>query len=301
MGKRVALSAGRAVGFVLLTLSLAATVLLFCVRHILLNESVYHAVPEAAGFVEGMTGFVLEDLGHECELYENGEQLYSHLKTAVSEEWIASLSRQYAEAVYEALMTGEALRPVTVDPAAYRQAIEAFAATLPETERPDTDAVAGMAQELADSTADVLQSGLVDRVLPSAHRYIYGNATVLRLSSLFGWSLGATALLIVLNTIWVGSDPRRRAYLTSGALFLGSALAAVPLWMLRRHGLAERLVLGEGPLKLYVSGVVNGLIDRMANAAGWTFVVCAVLLIAAVVWNVYPPGKRKTEKQESNG
>lgn len=300
MGKRIALSAGRAVGFVLLMGSLTAAVVLFCVRHVLLDESVYHTIPEADGFVEQMTDYVLQDLNHECDLYENGEQLYAHLTTAVSKEWIASLSRQYAESVYQSLMTGEALQSIIVDPATYRQAIDSFAATLPEDERPDAATVQDMSQTFADSTATVLQSGLVDKVLPTAHQYIYGNATVLRLSSLFGWSLEAVALLLALNLIWVNSDLRRRAYATAGSLFLGSTLVAVPLWMLQRHGIAERLVLGDGPLKLYVSGMINALVDRMAQASRWVLIVCAALLIASVVWNVWPTKKQK-ENQESNG
>ena len=301
MGKRVALSVWHVVGFVLLMLSLAVTVLLFCVRHILLDESVYHAIPDAPGFVEGMTNYVLTDLENECDIYQNSDALYAQLKTAVTADWVRSLSRQYAESVYDSLITGEKPAKIRVDPTVYRNAIDSFFETLPAEEQPeDEDTALGMAEELADSTSTVLQSGLVDKVLPPAHRYIYGNATVQRFSSLFGWAAAATVLLIALNVMWFGSDVRRRLYSTGGALFLGSALVFVPLWLVQRHGIAERLVLGNSPLKLYVSGVVNGLVDGMMSAALWMFVVCTVLLVTAVVVLVWPSRKVKGEKNDKD-
>ena len=289
MAKRLFLSVWHVLGFVLLMLSLAATVLLFCVRHVLLDESVYHAIPETPGFVEGMTEYVLEDLSNECDIYVNGDKLFDRVKTVVTREWVGSLSRHYAESVHDALMTGEQPQKIEVDAAAYRQAIDTFFATLPEEERPQDETTSlTMAEELADSTATVLQSGLVDKVLPSAYRYIYGNATVRRLSSLFGWAVAVTVLLVALNLMWFGSDMRRRSYATAGALFLGSAVVFLPLWLVQRHGIADRLVLGNSPLKLYVDGVLNGLIEGMTSAALWVFVTCAVVLLASVAAVVWP-------------
>lgn len=299
MAKRLFLSAWHVLGFVLLMLSLAATVLLFCVRHVLLDESVYHAIPETPGFVEGMTEYVLEDLSNECDIYANSDKLFDSVKTVVTREWVGSLSRHYAELVYDALMTGEQPKQIEVDPTAYRQAIDAFFATLPEEERPQDETTSlTMAEELADSTATVLQSGLVDKVLPSAHRYIYGNATVRRLSSLFGWAVVMTVLLTVLNLIWFGSDIRRRSYATAGALFLGSALVFIPLWLVQRHGIVDRLVLGNSPLKLYVDGVLNGLTTGMTSAALWVFVTCAVALLAAIVAVVWPRRNAEDPQRE---
>lgn len=299
MAKRLCLSVWHVLGFVLLMLSLAATVLLFCVRHILFEESVYHAIPETPDFVAGMTEFVLEDLNNECDIYENGDKLFEKLKAVVTQDWVKSRSRQYAESVYDSLITGEQPRKIEVDPTVYQRAIDDFFAALPAEERPDDETTSQtMAEELADSTATVLQSGLVDKVLPPAHRYIYGNATVRRLSSMFGWAVAATLVLAALNLMWFGSTIRRRAYAAAGALFLGSALVFIPLWLVQRHGIADRLVLGNSPLKLYVDGVVNGLIDGMTSAALWVFALCAVLLVAAVAAVVWPTRK---VKGESNG
>lgn len=290
MLERRCLSVWHVLGFVLLMLSLAATILLFCVRHILLDESVYNAIPETDGFVEGMTAYVLEDLNNECDVYDNGDKLFEKLEAVVTKDRVEALSRRYAESVYDSLITGEEPEKIAVDSAVYRSAIDAFFATLPAEERPDEESASlTMAKELADSTAAVLQSGLVDKVLPQAHRYIYGNATVQRLSSLFGWAVAATVVLTALNLMWFGSDFRRRAYATAGALFLGSSLVFVPFCLIQQHGIADRLVLGHSPLKLYVDGVVNGLIDGMTAVALWVFIVCGVLLLAAIAALVWPP------------
>ena len=299
MVKRFALSAWHVVGFILLMLSLTVTVVLFCVRHIVLDESVYHAIPDGPNFVEGMTKYVLTDLENECDIYANSDALYAHLKSAVTTDWVKSLSEQYAQSVYQSLMTGDRPKEIRVDPVIYRRSIEEFFETLPAEERPEDAAVAAqtMAEELADSTKMVLQSGLVDKVIPPAHQYIYGNATVRRLSSLFGWSVAVTGVLAVLNLLWFGSDIRRRLYAVCGALFLGSALAFIPLYLVQNHGIAERLVLGNSPLKLYVSGAVNGLINAMTTAAMWVFIGCSVLLVASIVDLVWPPKKCKGEQK----
>ena len=299
MVKRLALSAWHVIGFILLMLSLTVTVGLFCVRYIVLDESVYHAIPESPGFVEGMTKYVLTDLENECDIYANSDALYEHLRTTVTTDWVKSLSEQYARSVYQSLMTGAPLEEIEVDAAIYRRSIESFFETLPAEERPEELAVTAqtMAEELADSTANVLQSGLFDKVIPPAHQYVYGNATVRRLSSLFGWSVVATAVLTVLNLLWFGSDIRRRLYAVCGALFLGSALAFIPLYLVQNHGIAQRLVLGNSPLKLYVSGAVNGLVDAMTSAAMWVFIGCAVLLVASVVDLVWPSRKCKGEQK----
>ncbi len=302
MGKRIALSAWNGIAFVLLMLSAIVTIVSFCLRYVVLNEATYHDIPKSPGFVEKMTEYVLADLENECDVYagkEAGEALYEHLKQAVTSEWVASLSQKYAESMYASLMSGESPQVIDVDPTEYQRAIEAFFMTLPAEERPeDTVATARtMATELADSTATTVQSGLVSKVLPQAHRYLYGNPTVHTLASLFWWCVGASVLLALLNLIWLGSTLRNRAYAVAGALFLGSAVLFVPLWLIQRHDLTERLVLGNSPLKLYVSGLVNSVVDGIATVTMWAAIISFILLLLSVVWAVWPPQKLKEGKK----
>ncbi len=294
MAKRVLLSVSRSVLFVLLMLSFTITLLLFCLLHIVLSDTVYRSMPEDETFVSEMTEIVLKDLEDDvCEFYGFP---YEVLRTAVTPEWVKELSRQYTGSLYAATVGGGEVAAPPIDSDAYYRVILDFFNDLPAEERmenPEEEARL-LAEECAASTAQVLQSGLVERVIPPAHRYIYGNATVKFAAGLFFPMVGVTALLSLLSLLWFGSTWRQRLYATAGSLFLGSTLLAVPLWLIRRYDLAGNLAIGaKTPLKLYVDGILNGLVERMTTVAVWVFAVCAALLLVSVVAAVWPSEKSK--------
>ncbi len=268
---------------VLLVISVVVTVLLFGLQNIVYNEKLYSDIPEDPVFVEGMTTYVLNDLEAECLFYDLP---FDTIKGAVTEEWIRELSEEYTAAVYEALCSGNADEDFTVDPAPYRAVLDSFFASLPEEERPlDDNAAATLSEELAHSTALVMAGGLSDTILNYGYRFVYGDTLLRRIASYAVWALIAAVVLAALSLIpWGGW--RRRLYATAGSLFVGSALAFIPLWLLQRHGVVDRLALGESPLKLYINGILSGMIDGMTAISLWVFVGTLVLLAASVVVSV---------------
>ena len=264
----------------LLAVALAVTVLLFGVRGAVYSERLYSRIPDDPAFINGMETYVSEALEAECLFYDLP---FETVKQAVTRDRLLELSREYASAVYTSLCSGDELGEFTVDPAPYRAVLDTYFASLPEAERPvDANTSAVLSEELARVTASVLSSGLINRVLDYGHRFVYGDSLLRKVTSYAPWALVLTVLLAALSLIpWGGW--RRRLYATSGAAFIGSALAFVPLWLLQQHDLAERLALGASPLKLYVGGIVNGVVNGMTAAALWVFIGCLVGLIASIV------------------
>ncbi len=270
---------------VLLVVSLTITVLLCGLQTVVYCESLYHDIPDDPAFVEGMTAYVLDDLDAECLFYDLP---FDVLKSVITEERVHTWSREYTVAVYDALCNGGDVKSVTVDPAPYRAVLDAFFESLPESERPlDANAAQTIAGELAQSTAGVLSSGLINVALDYGHRFVYGDTPLRRAASQAGIGIAVTVLLTVLSLLpWGGW--RHRFYVTAGSLFVGSALAFVPLWLLQRHGIPDRLAIGRSPLKLYVDGVLDGIINGMTTLALWVLISSTVLLIASVA--VYVKG-----------
>lgn len=265
---------------VLLVIAVVVTVLLFGLQNVVYNEKLYSDIPEDPAFIEGMTTYVLNDLEAECLFYDLP---FDMIKIAVNEDWIRELSQEYTASVYVALCRGNAAKDFTVDPAPYRTVLDSFFASLPEMERPlDANAAATLSEELAHSTALVMVGGLSDTILNYGHRFVYGHTLLRRVASYAVWALVIVVVLAALSLIpWGGWH--RRLYATAGSLFIGGALAFVPLWLLQRHGMVDRLALGESPLKLYVSGIVNGVIDGMTSVSLWVFGGCLVLLATSIV------------------
>lgn len=265
------------------TVLVSALMVVACgLRCCVFNDNVYLALPEEPTFTEQLTVFVLDDLEAECLFYDLP---FDQIKTAVTPAFMQTLARDYAAAVTKSLTTGTTLVSPTVDAAVYRSAVQAFFDSLPPEERPpDENAAADVADELATSTAQVLGGGGVSSRLPTlAHTLVYNNVVLRWLASAAGW-LAILAVLCVAACWWLGGgDWRRRSYATAGTLFLGSALACMPLWLVHRHNLAERVALGDSPLKLYVTGVLNATLGGMSTLGWWVFAIAAVLLIGSVV------------------
>ena len=264
----------------LLTVLVAVTTLAAGLRLYVYNETVYRNVPNDPAFVQGMKEYVLSGLEDECLFYDLP---FDTMKTAITEDLIRSFSREYTAAVYASLCSGEAIAPFTVDASVYRPTLDAFFASLPEEKRPmDSNAAQTLSEELAKSTGAVLSSGLINSALGYGHDFVYGNTPLRRFASLLWWLLAATlATLGVSLILWGGF--KKRVYATAGSVFVGASLTFVPLFMLKQHNLAERLVLGDSPLKLYVKGLLGGVVNGLTTVALWVFAIAAVVLLAAVV------------------
>ena len=65
-----------------------------------------------------------------------------------------------------------------------------------------------------------------------------------------------------------------------------------PLWLLHRYGIAEKLVLGDSPLRLFVVGWLNNVTAQLYTVTLWTLVACSAATLLATVWVVWP--KRET-------
>ncbi len=281
MAKRVGFAVLRAVLAVLVAVAVLGAVLLAGLHGVVFREELYTGLPDGDGFTDGMTAYILDDLEAECLFYDLP---FDVLRTAVTAEQVQSWAREYTAAVYEGLCTGQTVHDFAVSPAVYRPTLDAYFAELPEEERPpDEHATETLAQELADSTSEVLKGALVGTAVEYGYRFVYGDTPVRRAAEYYLWAIVGAALLAAVSLIPVGSDWRRRLYATAGAVFIGAALAAVPLWLFKRYGLTERLVLGDSPLKLYVSGVVDGITTGMTTRAMGVLVAAAVLLVTSVV------------------
>ena len=263
----------------LLVIAVPVTVLLFGLKTIVYNEEIYHRIPESETFIDGVLPFVEESLEAECLFYDIP---FDTVRTAITDDWLREISREYTKNVYEALCSGEEVAELVVSPAPYRTVLEAYFASLPENERPlDKNVADTLSKEFAAVTASSLSSGLINRVLNYGHDFVYGDTLLRRLSAYAVPSLLITLLLLAVNLIpWGGF--RKRCYAAAGSLFVGSALTFVPLWLLKRYGLASRLALGDSPLKLYVSGIVDGMTNGFFTLSLIVFLCAAALLVLSV-------------------
>ncbi len=292
MAKRVAQACLRGLLFVLLAVAVAASVWLGCLHGFVFQESLYRNMAQEDSFVSGMTTYVLNDLEAECLFYGLP---FDTVKTAVSEEWVQELSQEYAASVYAGLCQGSPTADFSVDPARYRTVLEEYFAALPEGHVADKDAPVTLANELAESTALVLSGGVNSTIIGYGHRWVYGDTGLRRMAA--GWyvALIAAVVLVALNLLLSRRPLRRRLYAVSGSLFIGSALAAVPLWLARHHNIADRLALGDSPMKLYADGIINGVVHGMTQAACAVMLACLLLLAAAALWLAFEKPVSKPE------
>lgn len=264
----------------LVAVFVAASVWLGCLQGFVFQESLYRNIAQDETFVSGMTQFVLDDLEAECLFYGLP---FDTVKTVVSEEWVQVLSQEYAASVYTGLCQGTATAEFSVDPARYRTVLDDYFAALPEGHVADEEAPATIANELAESTALVLSGGLNGTVIGYGHRWVYGN-TLLRQATAGWWlPLAVAVVLAVLSLLLHRGSLFCRLYTVAGSLFIGSALAAVPLWLAKHHNIADRLALGDSPMKLYADGIINGVIHGMVQTACGVMIACFVLLVVAVL------------------
>ncbi len=293
MVKRTLVSVLYGVFAVITALLLAITVWLFGIQQTVFRPTMFDAIPRDDAFVSAMTGYILESVEAECLFYDLP---YDTIKTVITEERVHTWSVQYTDRLYAAMTTGKPMEPFTVDATPFRAVLDTFFASLPADKQPlDAHAAETLSHALSDNTASVLSGRIHHTVTEYAHRYVYNNPTVNRVLALRGWLAALTVVLTALLLLPLFGEWRKRLYGVAGTWFMGSAFAWVPLWLLQQHGLADRLVLGASPLKLYADRVVNGIVNGMTTLAWWVWIVSAIVLVAAVFLRVRQPNTNKEQ------
>ena len=274
------LTVGRFVLAAVLCVALVAALLCFALQTAC-ERGVYIAAAETDAVVSALHTEVLEQLESECLFYDLP---YDTMKTALPLDTVKTVVTERASAVHTALATGASLPSVTLSAAPFKTAIDSFFDTLPMEERPlDTDASQTIATELSESLSRVLSMGIGDKVLKTAHPLF---ARAHRLADMRVWLLLGVFMLAAVGMIPVKTTFRRRAYSTVGALFLGSAITAVPTWLFASLDFPAKLAIGDSALRDFVRTVLYTVIDRMTVIVTIAFIVSAVLLTASVVWLV---------------
>ncbi len=284
------LSAARFLLAVVLCAAVVCSLLAFSLQAVF-DSDVYGEAAETDVFVSALYTEVSEHLESECLFYDLP---YDTVIKAMPVQTVQDVSREHITAVYDTLCHGTKLPSVTLDSAPFKRAIDSFFATLPVEERPlDPDASSTIAGELAESTALVMSIGISDKLLSSAHPLFAETSPLRRVTNAGIWLLLAVVVLTAVSLIPFKSTLRQRVYGTAGALFIGSAIVAVPMWLFAGLDLPAKIAIGDSALREYVNGVLYTVLGRANTVATVAFVVTAVLLIAAVVWLI-TESKEKT-------
>lgn len=278
----------RGILYLLVFVSFLLTVLSFSLKRTVGNRESYRNVVKDPAVAKELLGYARDDLEMECLFYGLS---YDIIDQSLTQQDAADFSLQYIDAVYDAVFVTGKLDSPTVDPALFRPAI----AKQLEAEEVDDTVIDQLAAEFAAVTTSVWQLGLNQKLLTPAHR-IAANRWVTRFMNSGPALAGITALLILLGVVVRLRRVRRQAFTLCGVVTLGSMLLFVPLWLLNRYGLAERLVLGASPLRSFVVRWLNATTAELSAFTLRVMIVCVVLTVAATVWLVWP--KRKDEKAD---
>ncbi|MBO5929636.1 MAG: hypothetical protein J6Q42_06435 [Clostridia bacterium] len=271
----------RVVLSVLLLLSVAATLFAYMVGYSLFDATCYMQVAESPAFTESVHTAVYDQLESECLFYELP---FDTMKSAIDKEQINHIAKEQLVSVGNAIVEGKPVQDVTLDMVPFVKAIDTFFASLPEDERPlDDNAVQTIANDLVKAIEPVLHLGIGNTLLKSAQGIMRKLLPLKKFTSLSVWFLVASLVLAV--SVWfLAVGPfSHRLYTVAGLLFLGSSVAAVPMWLFRWYDLPSRLVLGQSALKQYINQVIYSLVDHLTIVTSTVVAVSAVLLITAVV------------------
>ena len=286
------LSAARFLLAAVLCVAVVFSLLAFSLRAVF-DPDVYAATAEADAFVSALDTEVSEHLESEGLFYDLPHDV---LKAAVPVQTVQAVAKERMASAYRTLYSGTTLPNVTLDPAPFKNTIDSFFETLPAEERPlDPDASQTIAAELAESTALVMSIGISDKLLSTAHPLFAETSPLRRVANAGIWLLLAVVVLTAVSLIPFKSTLRQRVYGTAGALFIGSAVVAVPMWLFAALDLPLKIAIGDSALREYVNGVLYTVLGRANTVATIAFVVTAVLLIATVVWLVTEKNKKTAQ------
>lgn len=286
---RTLLAIGRAFVAILLCVSLAASVLLLSLG-IVYEPSLYTEAVDNDTFRTHLYESVQEHLQDEALFYGIP---YDVLKPTATIETVYAAAQKRLASVSDTFFYGTEPQAIVWESDTLQAAIQAYFDTLPFEERPlDTEAAATIAGEIADSTAKVLYIGLADKMVKLGHTVLGENKPLRRLVTNGWWLVVLTAVLAAVSML--GRDIRQRLYRTAGSLLIGSALAAVPIWLFVGYDFPAQLPLGDSALRDFVTTILYRVLGHFQTVSTVVFAVCAVLLIGSIIW-VLIPNKKTTQ------
>jgi hypothetical protein len=261
------------------------TLMAAVVKYVILEENSYTAFVADDRFAEDMTAFVRETLESDCLFYDLP---FSVLDESVTAEAIGAYSEQYAEKIYDSLQTGEELAVPVLDAAPYVTAVSTFFESLPEEEQPlDNTAADTVGGELAANAAAVLKAGMNDTFLTMGYT-VLSHSALKMLGDGFVWLVMTTVGMVVICVFMGIRRLRYQVYAIGFSCLLGATFVFVPLWLLQRYDLSSHLVVGDSPLKLYIDGILNGIVEQSLAIAGWCFFILLLAFLIGIVIAILP-------------
>ena len=276
---------------VLVLISFLVTMLSFSVKQAVGEREDYRRIARNPDLAQELLDYARVDLEAECLFYDLPATI---IDEALSTDVAGSFALSYIDAVYDAVFVSGELTYPEVEATRFRAPI---ATHLAEEEIENKDAVIDeLASEFAAVTTAVWRMGLSEKILSPLHRIVTHRwvAWFLNAGPLF---VGVTAILLGIGLLLGMRRIRRQVFTLTGTLTVGSMLLFVPLWLLHRYGLAEKLVLGDSPLRSFAVRWLDSVTAQLYSFCLWVLIACSVATIAAAVWVVWPK-KETTEKIE---
>ena len=266
----------------LVLVSFLLTILSFSVKQAIGEREDYRRIAKDPALAQELLDYARVDLEAECLFYDLPADI---IDEALSTDVAKAFCLDYIDAVYDTVFISGKLTFPLVDAALFRAPI---ADRLAQEEIENKDAVIDeLAAEFAAVTTAVWRMGLSESVLTPMHRVIT-NKWVVRFLNSGPLLAGVTALLAGVGLLLGLRRIRRQAFSIAGTLLVGSMIPFVPLWLLHRYGLAEKLVLGDSPLRSFVVRWLNSVTTQLYSFGLWVLAACAVATILAAVWVVWP-------------
>lgn len=286
--KKLSMALLRGILCALILLSFLLTVLSFSAKKAFGEREGYRRVMQDPAISKELLAHVWDELETECLFYGLPTAI---IDESLTEQDAADFSLRYIDAVYDAVFVTGKLESPQVDPALFRPAI----ATRLEAEGIDDATIDNLASEFARVTTSVWKLGLNQQLLSPLHR-IFTNVWVKRFVSGGPVLAGVTACLVAVTLLLGMHRIRKQAFTVAGVLTAGSMLLFVPLWLLNRYGLAERLVLGDSPLRSFVVRWMNSVTAQLSTITMIVLIVASVITVLCAVWLVWP----KNSKPDDN-
>ena len=276
----------------LVLIAFLLTVLSLSLKAAIGEREGYRRIVRDPAVTEALLDYARSDLEAECLFYGLPATI---IDQSLSAKEASAFSLQYIDAVYDAVFVSGKLQAPAVEAALFRDAI---AAHLAEEDVEDKETVIDqLAAEFAAVTTSVWRLGISQKILTPLHR-ILTNVWVVRLLDSGLLLAGVTALLLGVGVVLGLRRIRRQAFALMGTLTVGSMLLFVPVWLLHRYGLAEKMVLGDGPLRLFVVQWMNTATAQLFTAHLWVLIACAAALLAATVWVLWPKRESATPTED---
>lgn len=256
------------------------TVLSFTLRQTISERESYRRVAQEPALSKKLMQYAWDELEAECLFYGLPVTI---IDEAISEKDAADFSLEFIDAVYDTVFISGKLDAPTVDPTLFRAPIAAHLAE----EDVEEAVIDDLAAEFASVTTAVWQMGLKQSLLSPLHRVVT-NVWVRRFLNGGPVLAGITALLVGIGLLLGRRRIRRQTFVMTGTMTVSGMLLFIPLWLLHRYGLPERLVLGDSPMRTFVVQWMNAAIAQMSRTTMWVLIGTAALTLSTAIWLVWP-------------